>query len=104
MLEVDKLYLCEDWYLFLYPDQKTALILSAEVAAPHNAGRLDANTCVAYYSKKYGKSLSFIDKTVVFLVMNNMENKYYEVLAGDKKGWIIYKDRLNIKEVEYGTS
>ena len=45
-----------------------------------------------------------VDKNVVFLVLNNMENKYYEVLAGDKKGWIICREWLNAKEVEYGTS
>jgi len=92
MLEVDKLYLCEDWYLFLYPD-----LVSAATVALVSLALADA-----YYSKKFGKSVSFIDKAVVFLVLNNVEDKYYEVLAGDKKGWIISRDWLNIKEVEYG--
>ena len=106
ILKVDKLYFCEDQYLFLYPDQNSAeasdAILPVDGRFCAAVATAIAGREAAYYSKKFGKSISFIDKAVVLLILNNVEDKYYEVLAGDKKGWILYRDWLNIKEVEYG--
>jgi len=43
--------------------------------------------------------LSYTEKNNPLLVLNN-EGKYIQVLAGDRKGWIVFKDRLNLKEIK----
>ena len=90
MLEVGKLYHCEEYHLMLYPDPDTA----AE-AATAAAG---TTTAAAYWSNRLGKPISCVDKNIPILVLNSKE-KFYEVLVEDKKGWIIFKDWLNIKEI-----
>ena len=101
MIEVGKLYACEEYHLMLYPDQETAAAraqLQAVLtrAAEHPAATL-ANAA-SYWSNQLGKSISYTEKNIPLLVLNNEEN-FYEVLAGDKKGWIIFKDWLKIREI-----
>jgi hypothetical protein len=92
MLEIGKLYACKEYYLMIYPDQETAY---AEHAATDRA----ADFTAAFWSKRFGKPVLFSEKNIPLLILNNKE-KYIEVLAGEKKGWIIYEDFLNIKEIE----
>ena len=98
MLEVGKLYVCEEYHLLLFPDQETADVRSALEAGGRSA--LDAAAAsAAYWSKRFGKPISYADKNIPLLVLNNKE-EYVEVLVEDKKGWIIFKDWLNLKEIE----
>ena len=98
MLEVGKLYTCEKYCLMLYPDPETADVRSALEAGGRSA--LDAAAAsAAYWSKRFGKPISYAEKNIPLLVLNN-EEKYVEVLAGDKKGWIIDQDWLEIKEID----
>jgi hypothetical protein len=99
MLKVGKLYHCEEYHLLLFPDPDTAAAAAAATAAA-GAG---AAARAAYWSKRFGKPVSYADKNIPILALYNKE-EYVEVLAGDKTGWIIYKDYLNIKEIDYGTS
>lgn len=69
-IEVGKLYVCETDFLMLYPDKETA-----------STG---------------GMPVFFIEKNIPLLVLNSKE-KYIEVLAGERKGWIIFKNC--IKEI-----
>ena len=94
MLEIGKLYICEEFFLLLYPDQETA------AAAVHPAPRWIAEESAAtYWTRKLGKSVSYTDKNIPLLSLNNKE-KYVEVLAGDRKGWIMVEDWLGIKEIQ----
>lgn len=99
MLEIGKLYICKEYYLMLYPDKETAY---AEHAATDRAADFTAEAGAywsAYLSNRFGKPFSYTEKNIPLLVLDSKEN-FYEVLAGDKKGWIIYEDFLNIKEIE----
>ena len=91
MLKVGKLYSCPEYSLFLYPDKDTAA--AAGPAVP-SAGAAEA----AYWSRKLGKPVICTEKNIPLLVLNN-EGKYVEVLAGDRKGWIINEDWLELKEI-----
>ena len=94
MLKVGKLYICEEYFLMLYPDQETAAAACGHLARTADAAILAA----AFWSKRFGKPVSYAEKNVPLLPLNNKE-KYVEVLAGDRKGWIICEDWLNIKEI-----
>ena len=94
-LEVGKLYQCKDYFLLLYPDPDTAA-LGHYVAV--DAALADPEQIAAHWSNQLGKPVRYVDKNIPILVLNSKE-KFYEVLAGDRKGWIICEDRLNIKEI-----
>ena len=47
--------------------------------------------------KRFGKPVSYTEKNIPLLVLQNKE-EYVEVLVEDKKGWIICEDWL-IKEI-----
>lgn len=84
-----------------YTDPKTAAIAAAAAAAIAAAARNAASTFPApdaFWSNRLGKPVFYIEKNIPLLVLNSKE-KFYEVLAGDRKGWIIYEDWLNIKEI-----
>ena len=89
MLEVGKLYVCKKYFLMFYPDQETAASAAATATAAHFA---------AFWSDRLGKPVLFSEKNIPLLVLNSKDN-CVEVLAGDSKGWIIFRDWLNIKEI-----
>jgi hypothetical protein len=102
-LEVGKLYSCSGYFLMLYPDKETADASDARASAAPAAARAreeaaEAGATVAYWRKWCGKPVSYLDPKTPLLVLNK-DKKYVEVLAGDKKGWIINEDWLNIKEI-----
>ena len=92
MLEVGKLYQCKD-YLLLYPDPDTAA--RAMCIALDHAPASDA----AHWSTLLGKPVFYTEKNIPLLVLNSKE-KYIEVLAGDKTGWIVCNKWLKIKEIK----
>lgn len=117
MLELGKLYICEKYCLMLYPDQETAAsaaasaVAAAAAAATAALARVAADAATAavaataaeaaaaFLSNRFGKPVSYVEKNIPLLVLNN-KKEYVEVLAGDKKGWIIDKDWLKIKEID----
>jgi len=107
MLEIGKLYRCEEYYLILFPDQKAAAGDPAPCAASGHPP--EAGAVAAYWSKRLGKPVGYTEKNVPFLVLSreeaplplrSREEAYIEVLAGDRKGWIILGDWLNLKEID----
>jgi hypothetical protein len=93
MLEVGKLYSCSGYFLLLYPDKEAAVRAAAD--EPDAPGGADA---AAYWSRKLGKSVGYCDPQTPLLVLS-VKKQYIEVLAGDKVGWIINEDWLNIGEI-----
>ena len=100
MLEVGKLYLCEQYFLLLYPDQKASAVGAHYQDAARTSADDEGNAAVAYWSKRLGKPVLYVKKNIPILVLNSKE-KFYEVLAGDRKGWIIVEDWLELKEIDY---
>ena len=103
MLEVGKLYQCKDYFLMFYPDPETAECLASAVARRLAADAIDAEAAAAaaaFWSNRLGKFVFYVDKNTPILILNNKE-EYIEVLVGEKKGWIIYRDWLNLKEIDY---
>jgi len=102
-LEVGKLYSCSEYLLLLFPDKDTA----ATAAEADTAGALtnaadpgDAARTTAYWNRKLQnqKPVSYCNPLTPLLVLS-VNEKYVEVLAGDKKGWIINQGWLEIKEI-----
>lgn len=105
MLEVGKLYICEEYFLLLYPDQETADAAEAAAALTRpvgldRAGAAEAVVAIhtTYWTRKLGKSVLYAKKNIPLLSLNNKE-KYVEVLIEEKVGWIIVEDWLGIKEI-----
>ncbi|NDB34930.1 MAG: hypothetical protein EB023_06210 [Flavobacteriia bacterium] len=93
-LKVGKLYSCSEYYLMLYPDKETA---AATLVAASGAAA-GAAAVAAYWSKKFGNPVSYCNPQTLLLVLS-VKEKYVEVLAEDKKGWIIYQDWSDIGEI-----
>jgi hypothetical protein len=102
MLKIGKLYTCEKYHLLFYPDADTASA-AEQSSQPYDAapdsGSANPSTYAAYWSNRFGKTVSYADKNIPLLVLNS-KDKCVEVLAGDLKGWIIYRDWLKIREIE----
>lgn len=105
MLEVGKLYVCEQYHLLLYPDKKTAAAAAGALGVVRaQDAQLAAHTArhvavgAAYWSKKFDKPVNYCNPPTLLLVLS-VKEKYVEVLAGDQKGWIINEDWLEIKEI-----
>jgi hypothetical protein len=95
MIEVGKLYRCSEYFLLLYPDKDTAA--AGGTAATYAEHHVPTATA-AYWSKKFDKPVSYCNPLTPLLVLS-VKEQYIEVLAGDKKGWIIYQGWLDIKEI-----
>jgi hypothetical protein len=91
-LEVGKLYSCSEYFLLLYPDKDTAAIALAITAT--------ADEAAAYWNRKLQnhKPVSYCNPLTPLLVLS-VNEKYVEVLAEDKRGWIINENWLEIKEI-----
>ena len=99
MLDVGKLYSCSGYFLFLYPDKKTAADIG--FAAEHAAH--DAERHAAYWTRVHRKPASYCNPETPLLVLS-ADKEYVEVLAGNKKGWIIYQGWLELKEIAYAAA
>jgi hypothetical protein len=77
----------------LYPDKEGAIAAADHFATVHHAA-----STTAYWTRKLGKLILYVEKNVPLLVLT-VEEKYVEVLAGDRKGWIVYRDWLDIEEI-----
>lgn len=97
-LEVGKLYVCEKYFLMFYPDQETAASAAAAATGLVVSVVTDGAHFAAFWSDRLGKPVLFSEKNIPLLVLNSKDN-CVEVLAGDSKGWIIFRDWLNLKEI-----
>ena len=107
MFKIGKLYRCSVYFLSLFPDKETAAtaVPAAAVTATYAAAAATAEpaTAAAYasaWTRELGKPIGYCDPKTPLLVLS-VKEQYIEVLAGDKVGWIIYQDWLNIKEIDY---
>jgi len=94
MLEVGKLYSCSEYFIMLYPDKETAR--TSFGAAERDLRYADADA--AYWTRELGKPVSYCNPLTPLLVLS-VNEKYVEVLAEDKRGWIINEDWLELKEI-----
>lgn len=92
-LKVGKLYSCSKYFLLLYPDKEVA---AYSALARRFAAAESSYSEAAYWSKTFG--ISYCNTETPLLVLS-VNEKYVEVLAGDKRGWIIYQGWLELKEI-----
>ena len=90
-LEVGKLYSCSEYFLLLFPDKEAATCTVSTAA-------IDAAAYASAWNRKLGKPVSYCNPKTPLLVLS-VKEKYIEVLAGDKRGWIINMDWLEIKDI-----
>jgi hypothetical protein len=101
MIEVGKLYSCSKYSLLLFADKETA---NTAVAALWQCSRSSTASPIgaAYWTRelarKLGKPVSYCNPETPLLVLF-VKEEYIEVLAGDKKGWFINMDWLEIKDI-----
>jgi hypothetical protein len=94
-IEVGKRYSCSEYFLMFYPDKDTAGAYHGVCATD---ARADAVAVAAYWTRELGKPVSYCNPLTPLLVLS-VNEKYVEVLAQDKRGWIINEDWLKIKEI-----
>jgi len=104
-IEVGKLYSCSEYFLMLYPDRETAAegITAAAtdatcIDATDAADPGDAAFTAAYWTRELGKPVSYCNPKTPLLVLS-VDKKYVEVLAGDRKGWIINENWFELKKI-----
>jgi len=97
MLEVGKLYSCSEYFIMLYPDKDTASSAAA-AGGTAEAAPTRLHAAAAYWSKKFDKPVNYYNPQTPLLVLS-VKEQYIEVLAEDKRGWIIYRDWLDIGEI-----
>jgi hypothetical protein len=103
MLKIGKLYSCSGYFLLLFPDRETAVAVAADVLAASTTPAftwfcVQFDEVAAYWSKRLRKPVSYCEPLTPLLILS-VNEKYHEVLAGDQKGWIIYHNWLEIKEI-----
>lgn len=110
-----KLYSCSK-YLLLYPDRETAAeaVADTSTAAARSADAglaaeistaaivvvapWRAEATASYWSNQFDKPVNYCNPETPLLVLS-VKEEYIQVLAGDQKGWIIYRDWLDIGEI-----
>jgi len=101
-----KLYKCSKHYLLVYPSKDKATSAAQEAWAPETA--TSASTAVAaavaaaevrvdYWSKELNCKVRYSEPGEVFMVLKQ-KNEFTHVLFGEKQGWIINQDWLEIEE------
>jgi len=100
MIEVGKLYSCSKYFLLLFPDKEAAAESAAATASAAAAApdAVVAASIAVYWSEVICKPVSYCDPETPLLVLS-VKEQYIQVLAGDKRGWIINMDWLNIKDI-----
>jgi len=120
--EEGKLYKCSDHLLMIYPTRENAVagnsvaplwgygttvaaVVAARptaVVAAHRTELTTAAWAAIYWSKKLGCSVSYSEPNEIFIFLKKEiieEQKYINVLFGDKQGWIICKNWLRFERV-----
>jgi len=119
MMKVGKLYKCSKYWLLFYPTEETARAAqrstvqaaSASGTAPPQdraaaagavapwPGALVAETEAAYWSKRLNCKVGYGKPEEVFMVLKQ-KDEFAHVLFGEKQGWIINKNWLEIKRIK----
>jgi len=91
--EEGKLYKCPEYFLIIYPTREKAE--TETTAAFAWAAR--------YWSEELGCSVRYSEPNEIFIFLKKEiieEQKYINVLFGDKQGWIIHKNWMEIERVK----
>lgn len=105
MLEIGKLYVCKEYFLFIYPDADAIsaieqLLIDRVVIAgslSQTYGRAHTSAFAGNLSICLNRQVSFCEPGTVFLAINQ-ERDCIEILAEDKKGWISNREQ-ELKEI-----
>ncbi len=94
-----ELYKCPEYFLLIYPTKEKVTPASNAVAARtarRSAASRAADREADYWSKELDCQVRFSEPGEIFMVLKNC-GETLQVLFGDKQGWIIYRDWLNIE-------
>lgn len=98
-LKIGKLYSCKAYHLLLFPDMESAERTGGRSVAAKRSFTHAASAEAAYWTEKFKKPVRYCDPEAPLLVLSVKKEYYVEVLVGDKRGWIIKLDTLNIEEI-----
>jgi len=98
MLKPGKLYKCPEHYLFVYPTKEKAVRASGGTRKAATSLRLVASAA-ALLSQSLNYKVSFSEPNDIFMVIEK-EDKFANVLFGDKQGWIKVDRRITIEKLK----
>lgn len=100
MMEVGKLYTCEEYHLMLYPGEDAINEFIAHSASKPED--IAAHSFVASrLEHKTGRPFAFTQPSDPLLVVGSSLwcGMFFEVLAGGRRGWIVERDWFNLREI-----
>jgi len=111
--EEGKLYKCSKHLLMIYPTREkaaspppswTKAVLGSEMAKSRRGCSAPpaAAWAASYWSKELECTVLYSELNEIFIFIKEEiieEQKYLNVLFGDKQGWIVYGDWLRIERV-----
>ncbi len=106
--KLGKLYRCPEYFLMIYPTKETARVSAhqAEVVGsekPVSLGKRAEREVVRYWARSWSIALDrqiyYSEPNEVFMFLKK-DGIYLNVLFGEKVGWIVYGDWLNVAEAQ----
>jgi len=109
--KIGKLYKCSDHYILIYPTREKAASSGARPMAAGRSAAASRNSWAAaavvgqaasYWSEELNCTVRCSEPNEIFIFLKEEiieEQKYINVLFGDKQGWIVYKDWMKIERV-----
>lgn len=101
--EVGKLYGCQKYYLMIFPTAITAAELAEDgrTSFAHDAQLIGAAAAADFWSKELNCKVQYSNPNDIFMIVDQkqIDNQIYiKILCGEKLGWIILKDWVEIHE------
>lgn len=101
-MKVGKIYMSDQQHLCLYPDRESAVeVEEVGCGDPYRCGATSlacTEISAFFWSRKLGKPVHCIKICVSFLVLHK-DRSIVEVLVGERKGFILYRKWMILKEV-----
>jgi len=96
-----KLYSCTGYYLLIYPSKDKATTAEDGDVVEATAGNRPGRTVwrADFWSKRLNCTVRYSEPEEVFMCLEQ-KDKFAHVLFGEKQGWIINQDWLNIEKVK----
>ncbi len=96
-----KLYKCPEFSLMIYSEEEVAAAapMSPRDIAASGTSLGDPLAWTNFWSKRLNRQVHFSDRGEIFMFLER-NGHYLRVLFGDKQGWIIFREELNIEKAK----
>jgi len=109
-MKIGKLYTYPKHYAYLYEscvhaEQSAGRRLPDRIGYFSSVAAFNRRVAIGgshYWSDKISGRVTYIPPGTTFLVLAQSSESFYQVLAGDNCGWIIYAPWITIKEINNG--